>query len=219
MKIEEQNKINTEKPAEPGSRPMFGGTAKAVKRRKSIDRKDIRENARGTDGKRAKQSAEYPAKKVPPDIHNKMPMKLPQLPTTPIPVSELPPDSVRSPPSKLPTMIPALSGLTPIPLKDLNNSPAKAAPAIPNPSETISIQVPIPGADGTTIKQTIHVPKSVLSGSSDRILLTVTPKNGVNKGQKQIVVLTKNAAGIGASVKPAASLGSTPQSTPSKVGS
>ena len=37
--------------------------------------------------------------------------------------------------------------------------------------------------------------RSVLAGASDRpILLTVTPKNGINKGQKQIVVLTKNTA-------------------------
>ena len=35
----------------------------------------------------------------------------------------------------------------------------------------------------------------MLAGASDRpILLTVTPKNGINKGQKQIVVLTKNTA-------------------------
>ena len=80
------------------------------------------------------------------------------------------------------------------------------------------------GPDGTQTLQTINVPRckicvlivletlckeaiiavdnghfsyfrSVLAGASDRpILLTVTPKNGINKGQKQIVVLTKNSA-------------------------
>ena len=198
---------------------MFGG-AKAIKRRSSLDRKEIRDNTNSKslqEGKRAKQSSEYPAKK-PPDIQNRLQslMKLPQLPTSPIPVSELPPDSVRTPPKKLPTMIPALSSLTPIPLKDLN-SPAKFPVTPVSASESISIQVPMAGADGTTIMQTINVPKSVLSGNSERILLTVTPKNGINKGQKQIVVLTKNSAGIGASVKPAVCLGQTPQSAPSKV--
>lgn len=64
------------------------------------------------------------------------------------------------------------------------------------------------GPDGTQIMQTINVPKSVLASASDRpVLLTVTPKNGINKGQKQIVVLTKNAGGIGAAVKPHTQLG------------
>ena len=69
------------------------------------------------------------------------------------------------------------------------------------------------GADGTQIMQTINVPASVLAGASERpVLLTVTPKNGINKGQKQIVVLTKNGNSFGASVKPAY-----PAPSPSKV--
>jgi hypothetical protein len=52
------------------------------------------------------------------------------------------------------------------------------------------------GADGTQVMQTINVPKSVLIGASERpVLLTVTPKNGLNKGQKQIVVLTRSNIG------------------------
>ena len=78
------------------------------------------------------------------------------------------------------------------------------------------------GADGSQIMQTINVPKSVLAGASERpVLLTVTPKNGVNKGQKQIVVLSKTANGIGASVRqaaaPVAAAAVTPQASPSKI--
>ena len=63
-------------------------------------------------------------------------------------------------------------------------------------SNLISIQVPMAAGDGTQTMQTINIPRSVLAGASDRpILLTVTPKNGINKGQKQIVVLTKNNSG------------------------
>ena len=66
------------------------------------------------------------------------------------------------------------------------------------------------GPDGTQVMQTINVPKSVLIGASERpVLLTVTPKNGLNKGQRQIVVLTRNQGGnIGTAVaKPSALLG------------
>jgi len=60
------------------------------------------------------------------------------------------------------------------------------------------------GPDGSQTLQTINVPRSVLAGASDRpILLTVTPKNGINKGQKQIVVLTKNTTGTAATSKTA----------------
>ncbi len=61
--------------------------------------------------------------------------------------------------------------------------------------------------------QPINVPKSVLAGASDRpVLLTVTPKNGINKGQKQIVMLTKNANGFGISLRTLQ-----PGESPSKV--
>ena len=61
--------------------------------------------------------------------------------------------------------------------------------------------------------QTINVPKSVLAGASERpVLLTVTPKNGINKGQKQIVMLTKNASGFGVSMRTLQ-----PGESPSKV--
>merc|ERR1719430_335659 len=135
------------------------------------------------------------------------PLHLPNLPTTPIPVSELPPTAVRSPPMKSPPINPLLQNLTPIPPKQYTSRPppnilnpqAKPAPtpspATANQSQLISIQVPMAGPDGTQTLQTINVPRSVLAGASDRpILLTVTPKNGINKGQKQIVVLTKNTA-------------------------
>merc|ERR1719430_834835 len=135
------------------------------------------------------------------------PLHLPNLPTTPIPVSELPPTAVRSPPMKSPPINPLLQNLTPIPPKQYTSRPppnilnpqAKPAPT-PSParaasSDLISIQVPMAGPDGSQTLQTINVPRSVLAGASDRpILLTVTPKNGINKGQKQIVVLTKNTA-------------------------
>ena len=115
----------------------------------------------------------------------------PSLPTAPIPASELPPTSVRSPPPRPAPINPLLQGLKPIPP---SASPAKAA-ARPAGPDLISIQVPMAGPDGSQTLQTINVPRSVLAGASDRpILLTVTPKNGVNKGQKQIVVLTKNTS-------------------------
>jgi hypothetical protein len=64
------------------------------------------------------------------------------------------------------------------------------------------------GADGTQVMQTINVPKSVLIGASERpVLLTVTPKNGLNKGQKQIVVLTRSNIGTAAVAKSSALLG------------
>jgi hypothetical protein len=59
-------------------------------------------------------------------------------------------------------------------------------------------QVPMAGIDGTQVMQTINVPKNLLIGASERpVLLTVTPKNGIHKGQKQIVVLTRNQSGTG----------------------
>ena len=102
------------KPTAEPTPPMF-----KTERRKSLDKKGIRENtfSRGIEEKRKR--LENTAKK-PPDVPDRVPpIKLPQLPTTPIPVSELPPDSVRSPPKKLPAMMPAFSSLTPIPLKEI----------------------------------------------------------------------------------------------------
>jgi len=150
--------------------------------------------------------------------------KLPPLPTAPIPASELPPQSVRIPPKALPSTIPAaLSSLTPIPLKDLNKKlgATSAAPTVSTNTGSISIQVPLQGANGTTIMQTINVPKSVLANASERpVVLTVTPKNGLNKGQKQIVMLTKNASGFGASLRTMPTQSSSVQpgaESPSKV--
>ena len=140
------------------------------------------------------------------------------LPQNPLPVSDLPPAQVRSPPVKNAGMNPLLQNLKPIPLQQPaagqpphqagqlpvsprqgisvnvpNVSPAKPGSGKP---DLISIQVPMTGADGGQSMQTINIPRSVLAGASDRpILLTVTPKNGVNKGQKQIVVLTRNNSG------------------------
>ena len=117
----------------------------------------------------------------------------PSLPTAPIPVSDLPPSAVRSPPSRSAPLNPLLQNLKPIPPS------ASASPVKPSPGrkpDLISIQVPMAAGDGTQTMQTINIPRSVLAGASDRpILLTVTPKNGINKGQKQIVVLTKNNSG------------------------
>ena len=71
------------------------------------------------------------------------------------------------------------------------------------------------GIDGTQVMQTINVPKSVLIGASERpVLLTVTPKNGIHKGQKQIVVLTRNQGGIGAVAKSAILASTTPGTSP-----
>jgi hypothetical protein len=70
------------------------------------------------------------------------------------------------------------------------------------------------GADGTQVMQTINVPKSVLIGASERpVLLTVTPKNGLNKGQKQIVVLTRSNIGT-AVAKSSALLGGAGANSP-----
>ena len=116
----------------------------------------------------------------------------PNLPTAPIPVSDLPPSAVRSPPSRSAPVNPLLQNLKPIPPS------ASSSPVKPNANkpDLISIQVPMAVGDGTQTMQTINIPRSVLAGASDRpILLTVTPKNGINKGQKQIVVLTKNNSG------------------------
>merc|ERR1712155_164847 len=86
---------------------------------------------------------------------------------------------------------PLLQNLKPIP-----QQAAASRPAAGGKADLISIQVPMAGADGAQTMQTINIPRSVLAGASDRpILLTVTPKNGINKGQKQIVVLTKNNSG------------------------
>merc|ERR1719430_216555 len=150
------------------------------------------------------------------------PLHLPNLPTTPIPVSELPPTAVRSPPMKSPPINPLLQNLTPIPPKQYTSRPppnilnpqAKPAPT-PSParaasSDLISIQVPMAGPDGSQTLQTINVPRSVLAGASDRpILLTVTPKNGINKGQKQIVVLTKNTNGTASASSRTATISTT----------
>lgn len=127
-----------------------------------------------------------------------LPRALPQLPTTPIPKGELPPMSIRSPPLLSGPPNPLLSSLTPLPPSKTyakpSTTPVSTSAAAPQ-SQLISIQVPMAGPDGTQTLQTINVPRSVLAGASDRpILLTVTPKNGINKGQKQIVVLTKNTA-------------------------
>ena len=154
------------------------------------------------------------------------PLHLPNLPTTPIPVSELPPTAVRSPPMKSPPMNPLLQNLTPIPPKqytsrpppNILNPPTQAKPtptSTPSParaasSDLISIQVPMAGPDGSQTLQTINVPRSVLAGASDRpILLTVTPKNGINKGQKQIVVLTKNTNGAASASSRTATISTT----------
>jgi len=127
-----------------------------------------------------------------------LPRALPQLPTTPIPKGELPPMSIRSPPLLSGPPNPLLSSLTPLPPNKTYAKPSTTpvtTSATANQSQLISIQVPMAGPDGTQTLQTINVPRSVLAGASDRpILLTVTPKNGINKGQKQIVVLTKNTA-------------------------
>jgi len=131
-----------------------------------------------------------------PTLPSSLPRTLPQLPTTPIPKGELPPMSIRSPPMLSGPPNPLLSSLTPIPPKTYAKpatTPVSTSAA--QQSQLISIQVPMAGPDGTQTLQTINVPRSVLAGASDRpILLTVTPKNGINKGQKQIVVLTKNSA-------------------------
>ena len=125
------------------------------------------------------------------------------LPTNPIPASDLdlpPPLTIRSPPPKNPPVSglnPLLQGLQPIPQaapRPVAASPTKPG-QVPGKPDLVSIQVPMAGADGTQTMQTINIPRSVLAGASDRpILLTVTPKNGINKGQKQIVVLTRNSA-------------------------
>ena len=107
-------------------------------------------------------------------------LQTPALPQTPVPVSDLAPSPGKSPVNPL--------------LQSLQSPPTAAATA--GKSDLISIQVPMAGADGGQTMQTINIPRSVLAGASDRpILLTVTPKNGVNKGQKQIVVLTRNNKG------------------------
>lgn len=130
------------------------------------------------------------------------------LPTNPIPASDLdlpPPLTIRSPPAKNPPVSglnPLLQGLQPIPQasprptqRPVSGSPTKPG-QVPGKPDLVSIQVPMAGADGSQTMQTINIPRSVLAGASDRpILLTVTPKNGINKGQKQIVVLTRNSAG------------------------
>ncbi len=128
------------------------------------------------------------------------------LPTNPIPASDLdlpPPLTIRSPPPKNPPVSglnPLLQGLQPIPQAAPRPGPVSASPTkpgqVPGKPDLVSIQVPMAGADGSQTMQTINIPRSVLAGASDRpILLTVTPKNGINKGQKQIVVLTRNSAG------------------------
>ena len=120
----------------------------------------------------------------------------PSFPTAPIPVSDLPPSAVRSPPARSAPVNPLLQNLKPIPpsVKAGSASPVKTTAG--QKSHLISIQVPMAAGDGTQTMQTINIPRSVLAGASDRpILLTVTPKNGINKGQKQIVVLTKNNSG------------------------
>ena len=130
------------------------------------------------------------------------------LPTNPIPASDLdlpPPLTIRSPPAKNPPVSglnPLLQGLQPIPQASPRPTqrPVSASPTkpgqVPGKPDLVSIQVPMAGADGSQTMQTINIPRSVLAGASDRpILLTVTPKNGINKGQKQIVVLTRNSAG------------------------
>ena len=119
----------------------------------------------------------------------------PSFPTAPIPVSDLPPSAVRSPPTRSAPVNPLLQNLKPIPpsVRPGTATPVKTGG---QKSNLISIQVPMAAGDGTQTMQTINIPRSVLAGASDRpILLTVTPKNGINKGQKQIVVLTKNNSG------------------------
>ena len=128
------------------------------------------------------------------------------LPTNPIPASDLdlpPALTIRSPPARNPPVSglnPLLQGLQPIPQSQAAARQVSASPTkpglVPGKPDLVSIQVPMAGADGSQTMQTINIPRSVLAGASDRpILLTVTPKNGINKGQKQIVVLTRNSAG------------------------
>jgi len=210
--------------SKPNSRELSKAKVEVKTDTKQIFRKSQNERERALAAVAAGQNIanvhqELPDKKppdisLPPKPSFTSPLHLPNLPTTPIPVSELPPTSVRSPPLKSPPINPLLQNLTPIPprqhvytsrpppniLPPLSH-PKPAAPATPSParpasSDLISIQVPMAGPDGSQTLQTINVPRSVLAGASDRpILLTVTPKNGINKGQKQIVVLTKNTSG------------------------
>ena len=127
-----------------------------AQRRKSIDKKLTKENTYSKLVEERRLKHEYAAKK-PPERPPNPPLRLPALPTAPIPVSELPPDSVRTPPKQIPKIIPALSGLTPIPLKDLNSvAHTSVASASPTAPESISIQV--------TIKKTKNIPNRLLSG-------------------------------------------------------
>ena len=145
----------------------------------------------------------------------------PALPRAPIPAADLPPAQMRSPPvsggkSAVPVN-PLLQNLKPIP-----QQAAASRPAAGGKADLISIQVPMAGADGAQTMQTINIPRSVLAGASDRpILLTVTPKNGVNKGQKQIVVLTRNNGQTSAQVHvpraPGASPSKSPGVSPAKI--
>ena len=139
---------------------------------------------------------------------------VPTLPQTPVPVTDLQTAQIRSSPIKAPSVNPLLQSLKPIPqhpeppVPDATsvarsrpgqisvNVPPISPPKPGAKPDLISIQVPMAGPDGSQTMQTINIPRSVLAGASDRpILLTVTPKNGVNKGQKQIVVLTRNNSG------------------------
>ena len=62
------------------------------------------------------------------------------------------------------------------------------------PGLTIPLRVLMVETDGSQTSQTIRIPRSMVAGARDRpIILTVTPKTGVNRGQKQVVVMTRNS--------------------------
>ena len=69
--------------------------------------------------------------------------------------------------------------------------------ASPSEPDLVSIPVLMVDTDGSQSIQTIRLPRSVAAGVSDQpTTLTVTPKTGINKGQKQVLVLTRNSAGM-----------------------
>ena len=138
-------------------------------------------------------------RQVPPHhLSSLTPPRIPQplLPTQPLAITTPPPlPALARLPTKpkqySPLQRPPPSLASPPPAAQAGAPPSPTTP--PTPGELVSIQIPMAGPGGQQTMHTINVPRSVLAGASDRpILLTVTPKNGVNKGQKQIVVLTKN---------------------------
>ena len=78
-------------------------------------------------------------------------------------------------------------------------APDKAAAvtaASPSEPDLVSLPVLMVDTDGSQSIQTIRLPRSVVAGVSDQpTTLTVTPKTGINRGQKQVMVLTRSSAG------------------------